>query len=209
MYDTSHQPEAMQARYKLLPPDIIELFEYGTVEFVVEETVKEFGLNEDQRALLLMEIELILYFFYTRKGLVERLKDSLEIDQVRATQIAAKLESDLFIIVDDFLDAIEKEFEAEDIEMPITVDNQPETVSSVDVTVTPPTTPPVPATSTPQTETPAASTPLTAVKPMRTYSDDVNMSRAHSYGAFKPEGDDGDPDEPTHSSNQSDLLGSR
>jgi hypothetical protein len=47
--------------------------------------------------------------------------------------------------------------------------------------------------------------PLAAVKPMRTYSDDVNMSRAHSYGAFRPQAED-DTDEPTHSSSQDDLM---
>lgn len=55
------------------------------------------------------------------------------------------------------------------------------------------------------TSTPAQ---LTAVKPMRTYSDDVNMSRAHSYGAFRPQGED-DEDEPTHNTSQNDLLDRR
>lgn len=50
--------------------------------------------------------------------------------------------------------------------------------------------------------------PLTTVKPMRTYSDDVNMSRAHSYGAFRPQEAD-DEDEQTHSSSQNDLLDRR
>lgn len=47
---------------------------------------------------------------------------------------------------------------------------------------------------------------LTPVKPMRTFPDDFNAGRAHSYGAFRPEGDDSDPDEPTHTTNQDDVL---
>ncbi len=197
MYDTSHQPEAMQARYKFLPPNITELFEYGTVQLIVQDASLEFALNDDQKAALLMEVEMILYFFLTRKGLVERLKESLEIDQVRATQIAAKLESDLFIIVDDLLDAVEKEFEAEDTES-LPADTQPEPIV-IPKTLTP--TPPAP-------EMPPSPTQLTTVKPMRTYSDDVNMSRAHSYGAFRPQGE-GDEDEPTHNTSQNDLLDRR
>lgn len=46
----------------------------------------------------------------------------------------------------------------------------------------------------------------TIVKPMRTFPDDFNAGRAHSYGAFRPEGADNDEDEPTHSSNQDDVL---
>ncbi len=200
MYDTSHQPEAMQARYKFLPPNITELFEYGTVQLIVQDTSLEFALNDDQKAALLMEVEMILYFFLTRKGLVERLKESLEIDQVRAMQIAAKLESDLFIIVDDLLDAVEKEFEAEDTES-LPADTQPEpNVIPETLTLTP--TPPAPP------EMPPSPAQLTAVKPMRTYSDDVNMSRAHSYGAFRPQGDD-DEDEQTHNTSQNDLLDRR
>lgn len=197
MYDTSYQPEAMQARYKFLPPNITELFEYGTVQLVVDDTSLEFALNDDQKAALLMEVEMILYFFLTRTGLVERLKESLEIDQLRATQITAKLEGDLFIIVDDLLDAAEKEFEVADTKNLPTTDSQPEpTVVPETLTPTPPVTP---------SEAVPNAAPLAAVKPMRTYSDDVNMSRAHSYGAFRPQEDD-DSDEPTHSSSQDDVL---
>lgn len=213
MYDTSHQPEAMQARYKFLPPDITELFEYGTVELVVDETVKQFGLVDEQKALLLMEIELILFFFLPRKGFVERLRDSLEIDQSQATQIAAKIEGDLFSIIDSMLDVAEAEFESTE-----------ETTPTSEVMQTEPaaTTPPEMAVSTPEATNlivepkPGAPTapipepvtiPQTAtVKPMRTFPDDFNAGRAHSYGAFRPEGEDNDGDEPTHSSNQDDVL---
>lgn len=201
MYDTSHQPESMQARYKFLPPEITELFEFGTVELIMDQAALEFGLNDSQKEGLLMEVELVLYFFLTRKGLVERLRETLEVDQARATQIAAKLENDLFIIVDDLLDAIEKEFESEDTEVAPVPE---ETSTSAPPAETLPTTP-APTTYPP--ETPPNPATLAAVKPMRTYSDDVNMSRAHSYGAFKPEGDDGDPDEPVHRSNQDDIIG--
>lgn len=46
----------------------------------------------------------------------------------------------------------------------------------------------------------------TTVKPMRTFPDDINAGRAHSYGAFRPDNEDSDPDEPTHSTSQDDIL---
>lgn len=216
MYDTSHQPEAMQARYKFLPPDITELFEYGTVELVVDETAKEFGLIDEQKALLSMEIELILFFFLPRKGLIERLRETLEIDQALATQIAAKIESDLFSIVDSMLDVAEAEFESTEATAPTPEITQPE--PAVTASNTPPEIavstpeatnlivepkPGVPTTTVPE---PATTPQIATVKPMRTFPDDFNAGRAHSYGAFRPEGEDNDGDEPTHSSNQDDVL---
>lgn len=45
-----------------------------------------------------------------------------------------------------------------------------------------------------------------AVKPLRTFAMDVDVSRAHSYGAFQSEEAQNDEDEPVHSSNQDDIL---
>lgn len=216
MYDTSHQPEAMQVRYKFLPPSIMELFEFGTVEYVVEQTGKEFGLNEEKKAALLMEIELILFFFLTRKGFVERLRESLEIDQGRATQIAAKIENDLFSIVDAALDVAEAEFESDKGEGLVTeTPLNPETPIPPSTQPQPAIVPPEPTSLIvePKSGVPDAAIPepvmtpqTTTVKPMRTFPDDFNAGRAHSYGAFRPEGEDNDPDEPTHSSSQDDVL---
>lgn len=212
MYDTSHQPEAMQVRYKYLPPSIIELFEYQTVQFVIDETAKEFGLNDDKKAALLMEIELILFFFTTRVGFVERLRDSLEIDQRKATQIAAKIENDLFSIVDQILDAAEAEFESEEAGTPIPEASQGEVVPTPPNSPPEPTEPaslivePKPNTTVPPTPEQIVPPQIATVKPMRTFPDDFNAGRAHSYGAFRPEGEDHDPDEPIHSSSQDDVL---
>ncbi len=216
MYDTSHQPEAMQVRYKYLPPSIIELFEYQTVQFVIDETAKEFGLNDEKKAALLMEIELILFFFTTRVGFVERLRDSLEVDQRKATQIAAKVETDLFSIVDQILDAAEAEFESVEEETPVVEATQNEVVSTSPNSQPEPTATtaepaslivePKPNTTVPPTPEPIVPPPITTVKPMRTFPDDFNAGRAHSYGAFRPEGEDNDPDEPIHSSSQDDVL---
>lgn len=215
MYDTSHQPETMQVRYKFLPSTITDLFEYRTVELVIDETTKEFGLNEEKRGALLMEIELVLFLFLTRKGFVERLRESLEIDQGRATQIAAKIESDLFSLIDAELDVAEAEFEANEvsaldevssIDTPISTSTnvQQETIppQSQNLIVEPQISPVAPSIPEPTTIVP----PLATVKPMRTFPDDFNAGRAHSYGAFRPEGDDNDPDETTHSSSQDDVL---
>lgn len=77
----------------------------------------------------------------------------------------------------------------------------PEAATAADyVNVIPPTTIVPPTAPTPINE------PLVTVKPMRTFPDDFNAGRAHSYGAFRPEGEDNDGDEPIHSSSQDDVL---
>ena len=48
--------------------------------------------------------------------------------------------------------------------------------------------------------------PPTTVKPMRTFQEDFDASRAHSYGAYRPENDGSDEDEPVHRSNQDDII---
>lgn len=44
------------------------------------------------------------------------------------------------------------------------------------------------------------------VKPLRTFADDVQISRAHGYGAFRSPSNSGDDQEPAHRSNQDDVL---
>ncbi len=211
MYDTSHQPETMQVRYKFLPRNITELFEYGTVGLVVDEATKEFELTDEKKAALLMEIELILFFFITRKGLVERLRESMEIDQGQAMQIAAKIENDLFSLIDSTLQVAEAEFESNVIDdaskaegalsdsTPAVTQPMVESLVPENLIVEPK--------LRPNSITEQATTPVVAdVKPMRTFPDDFNAGRAHSYGAFRPEGNDNDPDEPTHSTSQDDII---
>lgn len=86
-------------------------------------------------------------------------------------------------------------------ELKILLDKIPETATAADyVNIIPPTTITPPTVPTPENE------PLVTVKPMRTFPDDFNAGRAHSYGAFRPEGGDNDEDEPIHSSSQDDVL---
>lgn len=63
-----------------------------------------------------------------------------------------------------------------------------------------------PATITPPTVPTPVNEPLVAVKPMRTFPDDFNAGRAHSYGAFRPENGEDDPEETVHRSNQDDII---
>lgn len=65
---------------------------------------------------------------------------------------------------------------------------------------------PQPVLAPPPTDQTVTAPQPTIVKPMRTFPDDFNAGRAHSYGAFRPEGEDNDPDEPTHSTSQDDVL---
>lgn len=86
-------------------------------------------------------------------------------------------------------------------ELKVLMDKIPESDSASDFVSAPQ---PVlaPAPSIPTTTAPQP----TIVKPMRTFPDDFNAGRVHSYGAFRPEGEDNDPDEPIHSSSQDDVL---
>lgn len=217
MYENINQPEAMRERYKALPPEVTELFEYGTVDFVLDNIVHEFALGDEQKDALRMEIELVLYFFLPRIGFVERLQDSLEIDTIKAGQIYAYVEENLFVIVDDILTFTDKELSLEE-----EVETTPQVQSiSTQQSVAPAPLPPsgLPsfitkedAPSAPKTEVPTAApvkeNPYSQVKPLRTFAQDVELSRAHSYGAFRgntPK--DGDDDEePVHRSSQDDII---
>lgn len=221
MYENINQPEEMRERYKVLPPEVTELFDYGTVDFVLDNIVHEFTLGDEQKDSLRMEIELVLYFFLPRIGFVERLQESLEIDQAKAEQIYAYIEENLFVIVDEMLTFADKEFsEGEGVETaplateptpptpapqkptaptPLPPSGQPSLITKVD---TLPTNQPVAAEKHIQAETPHSN-----VKPLRTFAQDVELSRAHSYGAFRsntPEVED--DEEPVHRSSQDDII---
>lgn len=217
MYENINQPEEMRERYKALPTEITELFEYGTVDFVLNNLAQEFALGDEQKEALRMEIELVLYFFLPRMGLVERLQDSLEIDRVKAEQIYAYVEENLFIIVDDILTFTDKELK-DDTETeeavpvaqvalpatekpiapaPLPPSGKPSFITKVD---TPPAKPIAPE------KPPQAETPHSNVRPLRTFAEDVELSRAHSYGAFRSNTREADDDEPVHRSSQDDII---
>ncbi len=217
MYENTNQPEIMRDRYKALPPPVTELFEYGTVDFVLDNIVREFALGDEQKEALRMEIELVLYFFLPRIGFVERLQDSLEIDQSKAEQIYTYIEENLFIIVDDILTFTDKKLTGSEeakavLETPPPPPNPPKPVaptplppsgkpSFITKVDTPPAKPIAPEKSTQTT------TSHSNVKPLRTFAEDVELSRAHSYGAFRsntPETEE--DDEPVHRSSQDDII---
>ena len=218
MYENINQPEEMRERYKALPPEVTELFEYGTVDFVLDNLVHGFTLGDEQKAALRMEIELVLYFFLPRIGFVERLQDSLEIDQPKAEQIYAYIEENLFVIVDNILTFADKELgdntkteavpeslptppapQKPAAQVPLPPSGQPSFITKVDTT---PINKPITTEKPTQTETPHSN-----VKPLRTFAEDVELSRAHSYGAFRsntPEAEE--DDEPVHRSSQDDIM---
>lgn len=197
MYENSNQPEKMRTRYQELPPEITELFEYGTVDVVLGDITDEFALNDDQKESLRMEIELVLYCFLPRTGMVERIKESLTTEEAVAERIAARIEEDLFVMVDDLLTTVEKQFNGTENKL-IAPDKGPATIGE---------------TGQPE-ETPVASAQVETseaqsnVKPLRTFAEDVEISRAHSYGAFRS-GDDAsssEEDEPVYHSSQDDII---
>ncbi|MCB9818839.1 hypothetical protein H6788_01530 [Candidatus Nomurabacteria bacterium] len=196
MYDTSQQPEMMRERYSELPNEVRELFDYGTVEQTLQKISNEFGLRQEDIPLIQMEIDLILYGFLTREDLPARLQESLNIEETRANQIAERLEEDLFIIVDRFLTYVE-ELLADDEggKQPLTT-NQPQSKENS----TP--TPKVSSTAVEQSEEVGAS-----IKPLRTFAEDVELSRVHGYGTFQSgEVTEDADDTPVHRSNQDDII---
>lgn len=68
-------------------------------------------------------------------------------------------------------------------------------------------TPPAPKPETPII-TPVKESPYSQVKPLRTFAQDVELSRAHSYGAFRGNNsqNEEDDEEPVHRSNQDDWI---
>ncbi len=194
----------------MLPEEITELFEYGTVDQVIDECMSEFGLRDYHRAALRMEIELVLFLFFTRAGLSERLRDSLEIEEIRANLIAQKLNDDLFIIVDGLLTFVEQQFSGTRDEMPPVV-LTPE-VATTDSAAGPIETPPAPrpAEQPPADSETSPNTPQTKdteLKPLRTFAMDVDMSRVHGYGAYKSGEAEADGDDtPVHRSSQDDIM---
>lgn len=209
-YDTSKMPETMQKRYLELPEEVTELFEYGTVEHVIDDLIKEFGLRSSDKDTLKMEIELVLMGFLTREGLPERLRDSLSIEENRANEISEKLNEDLFVIVGDYINFVELKFsEGGDIKEPkiIVPPKQNETPKEPLIVA-----PPKPKESAPEKEPETKpkveekENTYSKVKPLRTFAMDVDMSRAHSYGTSAPSQEQDEDDEPVHSSSQDDIL---
>lgn len=213
MYDTSQQPEMMRERYPELPDEVKELFEYGIVEQMLQKVNQEFGLREDDIPLLQMEVDLILYGFLTRDGLSTRLQESLSIEESRARQIAERLEGDLFIIVDRYLTYVEELLtESINEEKPL-IANQSQTEEG-------PTQVSKPADaivdnhgesviSTPAKEVPKETKQSTEgnIKPLRTFAEDVELSRVHGYGTFQSgEVTEDTDDTPVHRSNQDDII---
>lgn len=212
MYDISQLPEKLQERYNMLPEEITELFEYGTVDQIIDECVKEFGLRDFQESMLHMEVTLVLFFFFTRTGLSERLQDSLEIEEIRANLIAQKLNDDLFIIVDGLLTFVEEQFSREGGDEPsIAITPAPLTTEPASEAA-PSTVSGVPKDSNltkSATSLNTAPTKDTGLKPLRTYAMDVDMSRIHGYGAFRADEEKDETDTTVHRSSQDDVLDGR
>ena len=197
MYDISQQPLEMQERYKELPQQIIELFEYGTIGIVIDNISKEYGLDVDQVALLRMEIEMVLYLFMTREGFTERLQESLEVEQERARGIAQRVNDDLFAIVEPVLNFADEERRKNE-EIATEINNEAVLVP-----------PPAVTDSTPAVkQTPEASPEPTVIKPLRTFAEDTGLNRAHGYGAFRSaeKQETETESEVVHRSNQDDII---
>lgn len=201
MYENPQQPEIMRERYSQLPPEITELFEYATVDKVLEDVTKEFALNEEQVGVLRAEIELVLYLFMPRAGFVDRVAETLEIDVTKANALAQKINSDLFIIVNDLLSFVETQFETTTSETPTTTQNsEPETTPNEKVTGY------IPPMATPGTSQTAAA-PSPGLKQIRTFADDVNLSRVHGYGVFSnTQSEEKEDEETIHRSSQDDII---
>jgi hypothetical protein len=204
MYDISQQPEKMRSRYGELPEEIKELFEYGTVETVLDSAAVEFGLSDEQKSLLQMETELVLFLFLTRVGFVERVQESLEIELSRAELIGSRIESDLFVIVDNILTAVENELNNPSGQSTTVASNNPQPIVL----------PPLGSMDVLTENKGSASGPVNVpdeatennLKPLRTFAMDVDMNRAHGYGAFRSEDADNEGSTPVHRSNQDDII---
>lgn len=181
MYNNQSQPETMRERYPKLPKEILALFEYGTVDLVLENIAREYTLNEEQRLSLRMELELTLYLFLPRNTLLERLDESLGIDREEIEMILSDLEENLLMVADPILVAAEKKFSTK-------TDSQEETARN--------------ALGSQAAETTSSQT----VKPLRTFSDDAH--NVHGYGSFKQDLEISD-DTPVHRSEQNDVLDNR
>jgi|GEM_PF-3245712 len=198
MYDTSQLPEIMQKRFTALPANIVELYEYGTVEVVVNNAARQFRLTTDQQIDLQMEVDLILYLFVSKNGLTDRLIEYLAIDKTTATGINNFLDDELFAIVANELQQASEILDQEN------QPNQPSVITSVIPEnikiVEPVATEPV-ATNTPETK----NIDPNSVKPLRTFAEDVEISRNHGYGVFRPQEEIGE-DQPIYSSSQDDII---
>lgn len=192
MYSNQDQPIQMLERYKDLPKEITDLFEYGTVEVIIDTVVKEYALKETQKNALLMEIEMVLYMFLTRDGFENRIQESLEVPTETAVDIAYRVENELFIIVDPILSHFEQELKnLSELEV---VSNTTPLHEILE-----------PATTSPEIQKPADTLP--GLRPIRTFTEDVNLSRAHGYGAFRSNETETSTEEDVHRSSQDDIIG--
>lgn len=189
-------PQTMRKRLEALPSSIRELFVFDTVGVVISDVTKMFSLSDDQAEALRIEVGLVLCLFETRDDLGERIANNLQVDSERANAIKQYLDENLFIMVEEVLDFADDQWLEGEIELlkNRTVET-PTVLPPVDleeIKEEPPTNP--------------ESQPL--VKPLRTFADDIDISRAHGYGAFRsgenlPKPDE---DETIHRSNQDDII---
>ena len=190
-------PQTLKDRLELLPSSIRDLYTFDTVDVIISNAAKEFDLTEEQASLLKIEVDLIISLFESRDDLIDRLINEFGFEEVKAINIKQFLDDNLFIIIEQILEAADTERILNEVE---NLNMVSEGMASTNTTF---------HTERPTiTETlPSSETDVT-VKPLRTFSQDVDISRAHSYGAFK--GSDNKPDNPTDepiiSSSQDDII---
>lgn len=154
-----------------------------------------FGLDDDQVEALKIEVELVLCLFETREDLVDRIVVNLKVDEERAVAIKQYLDENLFITVEAILDFADDQW----------LENEVESIKSR-ATEAPTVIPPIEEAEIEEKPLPNPE-PQPLVKPLRTFADDINLNRAHGYGAFRSgESTAKKEDEEIHRSSQDDII---
>lgn len=186
-----------ESRLKLLkqaPPEIQELYSSEENGTVLSETAKRLGiLGEDAYDTFALTVGDIILGVHQKELLGQMLKDRMELsdEHVRIAEDGLR----------EFLAKVPSRKTAEE---PVVLPMSPELTYSTDKLPTTATTNPPSA-----SEIPVQNITELAVKPLRTFADDVGLSRAHGYGAFRSNEnqDTGVADDTVHRSSQDDIIG--
>ena len=180
---TNLDKKSRLALLRQAPLKIQELYGGEEIANLLTTIAENLGIKDEAAYdTLALTIGDVILGSYSKSVLWQLLKDRLGLSDGQETMVTDTLH--------DFLTKIPETKKAD-----VPTDN---------VVLAPP--PTIPTNPLPAEKAAVEVKPISNVKPLRTFADDVALNRAHGYGAFRGETAENDEDEPVHSSSQDDII---
>lgn len=168
----------IQERAAMVPEELVALITNGTLDAVVFDISREYGLTPEQERLLENEISLVLLLYIPVEDFAANVEESLEVGYEAAQGITNTVYAEIFELVDDILQTISqgrKEVAAQKglATLPKKMERREDLTKLAETLSTP---------KTPDATPSAQIVDADVVAPIRTMEQDMN--RVHGYGAY-------------------------